>query len=223
MCSWRASSTRSWFGSITPFRLQRSFTLSLTMSTEERYEHEHQGLRWAPCMWYKHCSIFLLSPCFFSTLLVSVAVLSSAKRTMLFWAKSEVLHGRGSERHRLSSLSQHCLQVRQTTWHQRVPVCKNERPWCHKFLLLILCFRDLKPENILLDSQVDQLTPLGFWSLLWDLLWFCCITPSLFAFDAFRATWCSQISACVKKVLSQRGPPRLSVGLQRWVDCGLIQ
>lgn len=67
MCSWRASHTRSWFGSITLFRPQRSFTLSLTMSMEERYEHEHQGLRWAetlPCMWYKHCNIFLLSPCF---------------------------------------------------------------------------------------------------------------------------------------------------------------
>lgn len=219
MCSWRASNTRSWFGSITLFRLQRSFTLSLTMSTEERYEHEHQGLRWAPCgtsTAASFCSLLV-------SLLSSEAVLSSAKGTMLFWAESEVLHGRGSERHRLSSLSQHCLQVRQTTWCHRVPVCKNERPWRHKFLLLILCYRDLKPENILLDSQVDQLTPLGFCSLLWDLLCFCCITPSLFAFDAFRATWCSQISACAKKVLSQRGPPRLSVGLQRWVDCGSVQ
>lgn len=220
MCSWRASNTRSWFGSITLFRLQRSFTLSLTMSTEERYEHKHQGLRWAErrlCMWYKHCNIFC---CLLVSLLSSVAVLSSAERTMLFWAQSEVLHGRGSERHRLSSLSQHCLQVRQTTWCGPVPVCKIERTWRHRFLLLMLCDRDLKPENILLDSQVDQLTPPGFWSLL---LWFCCITSCLFAFDAFRAMWCSQISACAKKVLSQRGPPRLSVGLQRWVDCGSVQ
>lgn len=132
MCSWRASNIPSWFGSITLFRLQRSFTLSLTMSTEERYEHEHQEMRWAETS-PLHVVQALQCLSAVSSFPSSVAVLPSAKRAMLYWAESEVLHGRGRERHRLSSLSQHCLQVSQTTRCQHVPMYKNERLRRHDF------------------------------------------------------------------------------------------
>lgn len=52
MCSWKASNIRSWFGSITLFRLQRSFTLSLTMSMEERYMSMNEWMNeWTKMSW----------------------------------------------------------------------------------------------------------------------------------------------------------------------------